>query len=65
MIALEFAGIAVLIATAVLFWALLPRGGRAHRFVDTELEPYIAVLLTAMVALSLTMILAGVLQGLG
>jgi hypothetical protein len=57
-------GLAVLVATVVLFAVLLPRGGRTHRFVGTELEPYVAVLLTAMVALSFTMILAGVLQGL-
>ena len=63
--ALELAGLVVLVLTIVLFWALLPRGGRTHRFVGTELEPYIAVLLTAMVALSFTMILAGILQSLG
>jgi hypothetical protein len=28
---------------AVLFWYCLPRGGKTHRFVGTELEPYIAV----------------------
>ncbi len=65
MIALEIAGFAVLAATVVLFLMLLPRGGRSHRFVGTELEPYVAVLLTGMIALSFTMILAGVLQGLG
>ncbi|HEX6000551.1 MAG TPA: hypothetical protein VFZ16_14330 [Hyphomicrobiaceae bacterium] len=64
MIALEFAGLVVLGITVALFLALLPRGGRTHRFVGTELEPYVAVLLTSMVALSFTMILAGVLQGL-
>ena len=63
MIALEFAGLVVLGITLALFLALLPRGGRTHRFVGTELEPYVAVLLTSMVALSFTMILAGVLQG--
>ena len=64
MFALEVMGLVVLAATILLFWALLPRGGRTHRFVGTELEPYVAVLLTSMVALSFTMILAGVLQGL-
>ena len=64
MIALEIAGFAVLAVTVLLFWLLLPRGGRRHRFVETELEPYIAVLLTGMVALSFTMILAGILRGL-
>ncbi|MBX9591021.1 MAG: hypothetical protein K2X43_17160 [Hyphomonadaceae bacterium] len=65
MIALEVAGIVVLLLTVLLLGALLPRGGRTHRFVGTELEPYVAVLLTGMVALSFTMILAGILQGLG
>ena len=64
MIALEIAGFAVLVVTVLLFWLLHPRGGRRHRFVETELEPYIAVLLTGMVALSFTMILAGILRGL-
>jgi hypothetical protein len=64
MLALEVMGLAVLVATVVLFVVLLPRGGRTHRFVGTELEPYVAVLLTSMVALSFTMILAGVLQGM-
>jgi hypothetical protein len=64
MIALEIGGLAVLAVTVLLFWLLLPRGGRRHRFVETELEPYIAVLLTGMVALSFTMILAGILRGL-
>jgi len=59
---LEIAGAAALVVTALLFWILLPRGGRRHRFVETELEPYVAVLLTGLIALSFTMILAGVLQ---
>ena len=29
-----------------LFIALMPRGGNLHRFVDTELEPYVGVALT-------------------
>jgi hypothetical protein len=64
MFALEVIGLVTLVLTVALFWVLLPRGGRTHRFVGTELEPYVAVLLTALVALSFTMILAGVLQGL-
>jgi hypothetical protein len=56
------AGIAVFIFTAAVFWALLPRGGKMHRFVDTELEPYISVAICAGVALSFTMILSGVLN---
>jgi hypothetical protein len=62
---LGLAGVMVLFATAALFWALLPRGDRTHRFVGTELEPYVAVALTGMVALSFTLILAGILSYLG
>ncbi len=29
-------GIAVLIATVVVFISMLPRGGKVHRFADTE-----------------------------
>ena len=58
-------GVVVMAVTVGLLLALLPRGGRTHRFVDTELEPYIAVALTAMVALSLTLLLSGVLSYLG
>ena len=65
MIALEVAGFTVLGLTVLLFLALMPRGGRTHRFVGTELEPYVAVLLTGMVALSFTMILSGFMQALG
>jgi len=39
---------------AVLFWYSLPRGGKTHRFVRTELEPYVAVAFCAAVALSFT-----------
>jgi hypothetical protein len=55
-------GIVVIFATAISFWAFMPRGGRTHRFVDTELEPYVAVLFTACVALGLTLMLSGVLD---
>ena len=58
-------GIAVFIVTALVFWALLPRGDKLHRWVNTELEPYICVALCAGVALSFTMILSGVLNLMG
>ena len=45
---------------AVLFWYSLPRGGKTHRFVGTELEPYVAVAFCAAVALSFTLMLSGV-----
>ena len=62
MLELEIIGLIALGLTVALFWLLLPRGGRTHRFVGTELRPYVAVLLTGMVALSFTMIVAGFLQ---
>ena len=59
------AGLAMLLLTTALFVALMPRRGRTHRFVGTELEPYIAVGLTSLVALSFTMLLSGVLTYMG
>jgi len=59
------AGITVFLITAGAFWALLPRGGRRHRWVETELEPYIGVAICAGVALSFTMMLSGVFDLLG
>jgi hypothetical protein len=56
---LLLAGVAVLAATVVLFIWMLPRGGRPHRFVNTEFEPYIGVAFTAAVALGFTMALSG------
>ncbi|HWM45927.1 MAG TPA: hypothetical protein VNR11_03320 [Xanthobacteraceae bacterium] len=53
------AGIVVLIATGIAFVALLPRGGRMHRWVDTAWEPYVAVALCAGVALTFTLVLSG------
>ena len=45
--ALLIAGIVVFAITAAAFIALLPRGGVRHRWVDTELEPYISVAICA------------------
>ena len=53
------AGIGVFIATAIVFWYCLPRGGKLHRLVDTEFEPYVGVAFCSAVALGLTMILSG------
>src|SRR5205085_3773646 len=55
-------GIVILAVTAVVFWYCLPRGGRLHRFVDTELEPYGGGAFCSAVALSLTMILSGIIN---
>jgi hypothetical protein len=58
-------GIVTMAVTAILFWRFLPRGGERHRFVHTEIEPYIGVAFTSAVALGLTLILAGTLSLLG
>ena len=62
---LLIAGVVVLVVTLGLLFALMPRGGRMHRFVDTELEPYIAVAITALVALAITLLLSGTLNLIG
>jgi hypothetical protein len=62
---LLISGLAVFLVTAIVFWLCLPRGGRLHRLVGTEWEPYVAVAFCAGVALSLTMTLSGVLNMMG
>ena len=62
---LLIAGIVTFIVTGAVFVALLPRGEQLHRWVDTELEPYISVAICAGVALAFTMTLSGVLNLLG
>ncbi len=59
------AGIVVLIVTVGIFLFCLPRGGKYHRFVGTEFEPYVAVAFTAGVALSFTLTLTGILGLIG
>ncbi len=56
------AGAAVLVLTAAVFWYCLPRGGRPHRFVGTELEPYVGVAFCAAIALGCTMLLSGIIN---
>jgi len=55
-------GIVVLVITGAIFMALLPRGGKTHRWVNTEWEPYISVAICSGVALAFTMALSGVLE---
>ena len=62
---LLISGLVVFAVTAVSFWMLLPRGEQRHRWVETELEPYISVALCAGVALAFTMTLSGVLNLMG
>jgi hypothetical protein len=59
------AGIAVFAATLGIFAYCLPRAGRSHRFVDTELEPYVGVAFCAGFALGVTMILSSILSMIG
>jgi hypothetical protein len=59
---LLISGIVVLLVTAAVFIALLPRGGHRHRWVETEWEPYIGVAICSGVALAFTMTLSGVLN---
>jgi hypothetical protein len=53
------AGIVVLIVTGIAFWAFLPRGGKTHRFVGTEFEPYVGVAFCTAIALGFTLVLSG------
>ena len=43
-------GVVVFIVTAATFWSLLPRGGKLHRWADTEWEPYVSVAICSGVA---------------
>jgi hypothetical protein len=53
------AGLLLLVVGMALFLYMLPRGGQTHRFVGTELEPYVAVAFTAAAAVSFTLFLSG------
>jgi hypothetical protein len=59
---LLISGVAVFVLTAIVFWICLPRGGKTHRFVGTEWEPYVGVAFCSAIALALTMILSAVLN---
>jgi hypothetical protein len=58
-------GLATFVVTGAVFWALLPRGGKMHRFVNTEWEPYVSVAICSGLALAFTMTLSGVLNMIG
>lgn len=62
---LMLSGVVVLGLTVAVFIALMPRGGKLHRFADTEWEPYVSVAICSGTALGLTMTLSGVLNLLG
>ena len=59
------AGVVVLVVTAAIFFALLPRGGQTYRLAGTEFEPYVGVAFTAAVALGCTMALSGAISHFG
>jgi hypothetical protein len=58
-------GATIFVLTCVVFWYCLPRGGKYHRLVGTEWEPYVGVAFTSAFALSFTMLLAGALDMAG
>ena len=62
---LMLTGVVVLVVTAAVFAALLPRGGRTYRLAGTEFEPYVGVAFTAAVALGCTMALSGAISYFG
>ena len=62
---LLISGIVTFAVTGAIFWSLLPRGGKTHRFVNTEWEPYISVAICSGLALAFTMCLSGVLNLMG
>jgi len=53
------AGIVAVVITFGTFWRAMPAGGKMHRFVGSELEPYAALAITTGVALSFTLLLSG------
>ena len=64
-IAIFLVGALVMLITCGVFWALLPRGDKLHRFVNTEWEPYISVAICSGVALSFTMMVSSILNMMG
>jgi len=58
-------GLVVFVITGAIFWALLPRDGKTHRWVNTAWEPYISVAICSGLALAFTMTLSGILNMLG
>ena len=58
-------GAAVLLCTAIVFWMLLPKGEKLHRWANTEYEPYVSVAICAGVALGFTMVLSAIINLMG
>jgi len=55
-------GVVAMVITGALFWRALPAGGKMHRWVGTEFEPYAALFFTTGVALSFTLLLSGAIK---
>ena len=62
---LMIVGVIVFAVTIAAFIYSMPRDGKTHRYVGTELEPYVAVLFTAGAALGFTAVLSGILEVIG
>jgi hypothetical protein len=56
------AGVASFLITLIIFIMCLPRGGKTHRFVGTEWEPYVGVAFCSGFALSFTLLLSGAIE---
>ena len=52
----------VLLSALGIFLYCLPRGGKTHRLVGTEFEPYVAVAIVAGLAVSFVLMLSGVIE---
>ena len=59
---LFFAGVWVLLATTILFWAFLPNGDPAHRVVGTKLKPVVIVAVAIGGSLGICLILLALLR---
>jgi hypothetical protein len=59
----EFGGIALVAVSVLVLWLSKPRHGKTAKFVGTQYEPYIVVLICTGLGLGLMMILSGILQG--
>lgn len=58
-------GLIVFVLTVIVFRYCLPRDGKMHRYVGTELEPYVGVAFCSAFALAFTMILSGAISVFG
>jgi uncharacterized membrane protein len=57
-------GVAVLAATIAALIYCMPRGGKSHRLIGTEWEPYLGVALTSGLVLGVMMLIGAFVGGL-